>query len=276
LLSQQVYWLLGSVILEESQKIQMNLKQLAESRIVIDADICSGKPRIKGTRVTVADILLALSEGMDEVDILRNFRSLRKEDIRAALAYAYCLSDNIKLNLKSAISDEITEIENDPLSRELYDEEARKVFSATLEAQALIQEELTKEKISQIREEKAKTAQPKAKAPEIKLYDLIIDIPESETIRIFTPKDAHEQKLKMDYQTYIFLQREDDQSWLTYSIKDGVEIDKAMRRSLKVSYSDPRTQERVEGIFEGYLTTDRLHKVFLYKDDKGRVFGRAL
>ena len=57
-------------------------------RIVIDPEIRGGKPCIKGTRITVYDILEYLAGGMSEVQLLSDFPSLVKEDIRAALAFA--------------------------------------------------------------------------------------------------------------------------------------------------------------------------------------------
>jgi uncharacterized protein (DUF433 family) len=59
-----------------------------ENRIVIDSGIRSGKPCIKGTRITVYDILEYLAGGMSEDDILRDFPSLSRDDIRAALEFA--------------------------------------------------------------------------------------------------------------------------------------------------------------------------------------------
>lgn len=57
-------------------------------RIIIDPDIRSGKPCIKGTRITVYDILEYLAGGMSEEEILQDFPDLSREDIRAALAFA--------------------------------------------------------------------------------------------------------------------------------------------------------------------------------------------
>lgn len=59
-----------------------------EDRIVIDPAIRSGKPCIKGTRITVYDILEHLAGGMSEGDILRDFPSLSREDVCAALEFA--------------------------------------------------------------------------------------------------------------------------------------------------------------------------------------------
>jgi uncharacterized protein (DUF433 family) len=57
-------------------------------RIVITAGVRSGKPCIKGTRVTVYDVLEYLAGGMSEDQILADFEQLSREDIRAALAFA--------------------------------------------------------------------------------------------------------------------------------------------------------------------------------------------
>jgi uncharacterized protein (DUF433 family) len=57
-------------------------------RISIDPEIRSGKATIRGTRITVADILDYLAAGMPEAEILRDFPGLAEDDIRAALAFA--------------------------------------------------------------------------------------------------------------------------------------------------------------------------------------------
>jgi uncharacterized protein (DUF433 family) len=57
-------------------------------RIAIDPEVRGGKPCIKGTRITVYDILEYLAGGMTEVEILADFPSLQKEDIRATLSFA--------------------------------------------------------------------------------------------------------------------------------------------------------------------------------------------
>ncbi len=57
-------------------------------RIVIDPAIRSGKPCIRGTRITVYDILEYLAGGMSDDQILRDFPALTREDVRAALEFA--------------------------------------------------------------------------------------------------------------------------------------------------------------------------------------------
>jgi uncharacterized protein (DUF433 family) len=57
-------------------------------RIVIDPAIRFGKPRVRGTRITVGDVLSYLASGMQEDEILRDFPQLSSDDIRACLAFA--------------------------------------------------------------------------------------------------------------------------------------------------------------------------------------------
>jgi uncharacterized protein (DUF433 family) len=56
--------------------------------ITIDPNKRSGKPCIRGLRITVYDVLDYLASGMSEADILRDFPDLTEEDIRACLAFA--------------------------------------------------------------------------------------------------------------------------------------------------------------------------------------------
>ena len=57
-------------------------------RIVIDPEIRFGKPSVKGTRITVGDVLSYLASGMSEQQILTDFPQLTHDDIRACLAFA--------------------------------------------------------------------------------------------------------------------------------------------------------------------------------------------
>jgi uncharacterized protein (DUF433 family) len=59
-----------------------------QDRIVVNPEVRSGKPCIKGTRITVYDILEYLAGGMTETTILADFPDLTEEDIRASLAFA--------------------------------------------------------------------------------------------------------------------------------------------------------------------------------------------
>ena len=57
-------------------------------RITIDADVCNGKPVIRGKRITVQTILEFLSSGDSKEDILKQYPSLTAEDITACLKFA--------------------------------------------------------------------------------------------------------------------------------------------------------------------------------------------
>jgi uncharacterized protein (DUF433 family) len=48
----------------------------------------SGKPCIRGMRITVQDVLEYLASGMTEDEILSDFPELTHEDIRACIAFA--------------------------------------------------------------------------------------------------------------------------------------------------------------------------------------------
>jgi len=56
--------------------------------ITIDQEIRFGKPCIKGTRITVGDILQWLSEGIPVSEILDDYPLLEEIHIKAALAFA--------------------------------------------------------------------------------------------------------------------------------------------------------------------------------------------
>ncbi|MGO8806899.1 MAG: DUF433 domain-containing protein [Candidatus Bathyarchaeia archaeon] len=57
-------------------------------RIMIDPEVLSGKPVIEGTRIPVYLVIELLASGMTEKEILSQYPTLKKEDIKAALTYA--------------------------------------------------------------------------------------------------------------------------------------------------------------------------------------------
>ena len=61
-------------------------------RISVHADICHGKPCIRGTRVMVSVILDNLAEGLPVEEIVREYPPLTSADVRAAIAYAATLA----------------------------------------------------------------------------------------------------------------------------------------------------------------------------------------
>ena len=57
-------------------------------RITIDPEIRSGKPVIRGTRITAVDVLEYLAGGTTPQEILDGFPDLAADDIRAVLGFA--------------------------------------------------------------------------------------------------------------------------------------------------------------------------------------------
>jgi uncharacterized protein (DUF433 family) len=58
------------------------------ARITVEPGKRSGKPCIRGLRITVYDVLDSLASGMSEDEILRELPDLERDDIRAVLAFA--------------------------------------------------------------------------------------------------------------------------------------------------------------------------------------------
>ncbi len=59
-----------------------------KERIIIDLEVLTGKPIVKGTRLAVEFIVGLLAQGWSENDILQNYPGLTREDILACLSYA--------------------------------------------------------------------------------------------------------------------------------------------------------------------------------------------
>ena len=58
------------------------------THIEISPDTRFGKPCIRGTRITVADILEMMADGMSTDEIISEHPNLSPQDIKTALAYA--------------------------------------------------------------------------------------------------------------------------------------------------------------------------------------------
>ncbi len=57
-------------------------------RIALEAGVLSGKPIVRGTRLSVEFVIGLLAEGWSEGEILVNYPGLTRDDILACLAYA--------------------------------------------------------------------------------------------------------------------------------------------------------------------------------------------
>ena len=75
-----IYITIGEVMMQNHEKLLQ--------RITIDPKVMTGKPVIKGTRLTVQFILELLGEGSAIEEIIHEYDGLTKEDIMACLIYA--------------------------------------------------------------------------------------------------------------------------------------------------------------------------------------------
>ncbi len=57
-------------------------------RIILDPKVLSGKPVVRGTRISVEFVVNLLANGWSEQQIQDNYPNLKTTDIRACLAYA--------------------------------------------------------------------------------------------------------------------------------------------------------------------------------------------
>jgi uncharacterized protein (DUF433 family) len=58
------------------------------SRITLDPKVLTGKPVLRGTRLSVEFVIGLMAEGWSEADIVANYPGITHEDIIACLAYA--------------------------------------------------------------------------------------------------------------------------------------------------------------------------------------------
>lgn len=63
-------------------------------RIVVNPEVCNGRPIIRGMRVRVKDILELLAAGASRQEILEDYPYLEPEDITAVLQFAARQSDH--------------------------------------------------------------------------------------------------------------------------------------------------------------------------------------
>jgi uncharacterized protein (DUF433 family) len=61
--------------------------------IIVDPNICSGKPVIRGTRIMVKNILGMVAGGYTVEQILTAYPELTREMVQAALEYAAAIID---------------------------------------------------------------------------------------------------------------------------------------------------------------------------------------
>ena len=66
-------------------------------RIVLDPNVLTGKPVIKGSRLAVEFIIELLAHGWTYHDILTSYPGISRDDILACLAYASDVLQNEKV-----------------------------------------------------------------------------------------------------------------------------------------------------------------------------------
>ena len=59
-----------------------------KTRITLNPAVLTGKPTIRGLRISVEHILRALAGGISEKEILAEYPDLEPDDLRACLAYS--------------------------------------------------------------------------------------------------------------------------------------------------------------------------------------------
>ena len=64
-----------------------------DERISIDPQICHGQACVKGTRIPVYQIVRMLANGDTADDLLKEYPSLKQEDIWACLDYTASLAE---------------------------------------------------------------------------------------------------------------------------------------------------------------------------------------
>lgn len=78
-----------------STTIEMMPVDFVSTRVTANPAVRFGQPIIRGTRMTVWDILGWLGGGLSESEILSDYPELTSDDIKAAFQFAYQLKDKV-------------------------------------------------------------------------------------------------------------------------------------------------------------------------------------
>jgi uncharacterized protein (DUF433 family) len=62
-------------------------------RIVVQADVCGGKPVFEGTRITAQSVIEFLAAGDSVADVVRAYPVLNEEDVHEALRFSSKILD---------------------------------------------------------------------------------------------------------------------------------------------------------------------------------------
>ena len=61
---------------------------MTHDHIVLDPAILTGKPVVRGTRLSVEFIVGLMTDGWSEADVIANYPSLSRDNIMACFSYA--------------------------------------------------------------------------------------------------------------------------------------------------------------------------------------------
>ena len=64
------------------------VRTFINGRIVIDPEVCSGKPVVEGTRIMVRNVLGIVAGGGAMKEVIETYPELTAEDVAAALEFA--------------------------------------------------------------------------------------------------------------------------------------------------------------------------------------------
>lgn len=90
----------GSRVAKKS--VALTVADMHLDRVTVDPLVMSGKPCIRGLRITVANILRQLASHRTPEQILASYPDLESQDIDACLAYAVMRVDDEELALNAA------------------------------------------------------------------------------------------------------------------------------------------------------------------------------
>ena len=71
-------------------------------RIERDPCVMGGKPRVRGTRVTVGTLVGLLASGRTMDEVLAAYPYVEKADVEAALSYAAWRAEEVEIPLRAA------------------------------------------------------------------------------------------------------------------------------------------------------------------------------
>ena len=71
-------------------------------RVTFDPEILGGRATLRGMRISVAQVVNLMANGLSTEDILREYPLLEEEDVRQALRYAAALAGEEVHPLSSA------------------------------------------------------------------------------------------------------------------------------------------------------------------------------